>query len=164
MVLFLLEMFLLGIVATVIMDILAKVVVKMGFVSPVVESKYIGRWVLHMLKGKLTHEDISLAPAWKNEERVAVITHFLIGIGLAGVYLLLEMKFPVMREQLWMPFAFGVATLLLPWFWLFPSIGIGYVASKSPRRKDCIIFSIINHANYGIGMTIWVVAFRPFFV
>jgi hypothetical protein len=163
MVFFLLEMFLLGIFATVFMDILAKVVVKKGFVSAVVESKYIGRWVLHMLKGKFTHGDISLAPAWKNEERVSLITHFLIGIGLAGVYLLLEMNFPVMREQFWMPFAFGVATILLPWFWLFPSIGIGYVASKSPRRKDCIILSIINHANFGIGMTIWVVVFRPFF-
>ena len=163
MVLFLLEMFLMGILATLIMDIFAKVAVKTGLVSPVIESKYIGRWALYMLKGKFTHKDICLAQAWRHEERVAVIMHFLIGIAVTGAYLLLEMKIPVMREHLWMPFAFGIATIILPWFWLFPSIGIGFVASRSPRRKDCIIFSIVNHANYGIGMTIWVVVFRRFF-
>ncbi len=157
------EMILMGIFATFVMDILAKFLVKSKIVRVSIETYIPGRWILYMLKGKFIHEDINQTPALKNEKPAALISHYLIGIVLMGIYLLLELKIPAIRHQLWMPLAFGMATVLLPWLWLYPSIGIGFLASKTKKKSDYIIFSSINHLNFGIGMTIWIVVFRHFF-
>ena len=157
------EMILMGIFATFFMDFLAKFLVKSKIVRPAIESHIPGRWTLYMLKGKFIHEDINQTPALKNEKLAALISHYLIGIVLMGIYLFLELKAPAIRDQLWMPLIFGVTTVLLPWLWLYPSIGIGFLASKSKKKSDYIIFSSINHTNFGIGMVIWIVLFRRFF-
>ena len=158
------EMILMGIFATYFMDILAKYLVKLKIVRASIEPHIPGRWVLYMLKGKFIHKDIRQIPALKNEKLTTLISHYLIGIALIGIYLFLEFLIPEIRAQLWMALLFGIATVLLPWLWLYPSIGIGFLASKSKNKSDYIIFSIINHLNFGIGMTIWIVAFRRFFV
>ncbi len=157
------EMILMGIWATFFMDIFAVFVFKAKIVRATIEPQIVGRWTLYMLRGKFVHKDIYQTPALKNEKLAAQISHYLIGIMLAGIYLFLELKVPAIRDQLWVPLIFGIATILLPWLWLYPSIGIGFLASKSPRKSDYIIFSSINHTNFGIGMVIWIVAFRPFF-
>ncbi len=157
------EMILMGIWATLFMDLLAVILVKSKTVRPTIEPQYIGRWALYLLKGKFIHEDIRKTPASKNEKPAALISHFLIGIVLIGIYLFLELKVPAIRDQLWVPLVFGAATIILPWLWLYPSIGIGFLALKSPKRSDYITLSIINHTNFGIGMMIWIVAFRRFF-
>jgi hypothetical protein len=157
------EMILMGIFATFIMDLFAKFLVKSKIVRATIEPHIPGRWVLYMLRGKFIHEDIRQTPALKNEKPAALTSHYLIGIVLVGIYLFLELKEPAIRDQLWMPLVFGVTTVLLPWLWLYPSIGIGFLASKSKKQSDYVIFSSINHLNFGIGMTIWVVVFRPYF-
>jgi hypothetical protein len=159
----LLEMTLMGIFATFIMDLFARLLVKSKIVRAPIEPHIPGRWILYMLRGKFIHEDIRQTPALKNEKPAALASHYLIGIVLVGIYLLLELKVPVIGDQLWMPLIFGAATVLLPWLWLYPSIGIGFLASKSEKTSAYIIFSGINHLNFGIGMTIWIVVFRRFF-
>jgi hypothetical protein len=67
-----------------------------------------------------------------------------------------------MQNQIWMTLLFGVTTVLLPWLWLYPSIGMGFLALKTKNQSEYIIFSIINHLNFGIGMTIWILFFRQF--
>ena len=158
------EMILMGIFATLFMDLLAKSLVKSKILRGTIEPHIIGRWTLYMLKGKFIHPDINQTTALKNEKPAALISHYLIGIALIGIYLLLEIKIPAIRTQLWMPLVFGAATSLLPWLWLYPSIGIGFFGSKSKRKWDYIIFSTINHINFGIGMAVWIVVFRGFFV
>ena len=160
----LLEIFLMGIFATLFMDITAKILYKLKIVRPTIEANIPGRWVLYMLKGKFIHKDIRQTPALKNEKLAALISHYLIGIILIGIYIFLETKIPAIRTQIWMPIIFGVTTVLLPWLWLYPGIGDGFLASKSEKQTDQIIFSIINHLNFGIGMAIWIIVFRRFFV
>ena len=157
------EMILMGIFATYFMDIAAKFLVRSKIARPAIEPHIPGRWVLYMLGGKFIHEDIRQTPALKYEKLAALISHYLIGIVLIGIYLFLELQIPAIRNQLWMPLGFGAATVLLPWLWLYPSIGIGFFSSKSKKKSDYIIFSILNHTNFGIGMVIWIVVFRRFF-
>ena len=156
----LVEMILMGVWATFFMDFAASLLVKKKVVRPTLEPQVVGRWALYMLKGKFVHQDIDQTPPLSHEKSAAFISHYLIGIALAGVYLFLELMEPAIRDQPWIALAFGVATIVLPWLWLFPSIGIGFLASKSPRQSDFLVFSSINHTNFGIGMAIWVVGFR----
>lgn len=158
------EILLMGIFATFFMNVTARLLIKSGIVKPTIEPQIVGRWALYMLKGKFVHKDIRLIPALKYEIPAAFLSHYLIGTVLAGIYICLELSVHTIRFNLWVPLIFGVTTSLLPWLWLYPAIGIGFFASKSKNQSDYIIVSIINHLNFGIGLTIWIVIFRRFFV
>ena len=157
-------MILMGIFATYFMDFIAGFLVKRKIIYSFIKPEAVGRWFLYMFRGKFIHKDIHKTPALKNEKFWCLISHYLIGIVLAGIYLYLELKAPAIRSQMWMPIIFGIATAVLPWFWLFPSIGLGFFASKSPNKSLIIRTSLVNHTNFGIGLFIWIVSLHRFFV
>lgn len=157
------EMVLMGILATLFMDLSAVGLAKSKIIKPQIGPQVVGRWFLYMFKGKFFHKDINQTPALKNEKLWALIAHYLIGIGLAGVFLFMELMVPEIRDQLCMPLVFGIATVGLPWLWLYPSIGIGFLASRAPNRSPYIVTSLVNHTNFGLGFLIWIVVFRPLF-
>lgn len=158
-----LEMILMGIFATFFMDLLAGLLVKRKLIHPFIAPEAVGRWFLYMFRGKFIHKDIHETPELKNEKLWCFISHYLIGIVLAGIYLFLELKEPIIRDQMWMPLIFGIATVFLPWFWLLPSIGLGFMASKSSNRSLIIRTNLVNHSNFGVGLFIWVVSLHRFF-
>jgi hypothetical protein len=158
------EMFLMGIFATYFMDILAGFLVKRNLIHSFIKSEAVGRWFLSMFKGKFIHEEIHKTPELQKEKLWGFISHYLIGIVLAGIYLFLELKVPLIRDQRWMALVFGIATVILPWFWMFPSMGFGFLASKSPDKPGIIRTSLINHTNFGLGFFIWIVFFHRFFI
>lgn len=155
------EAILMGIVATLVMDLLAVLFARIKVIHPLVGPKEIGRWALYMLRVKFVHEDIRKTKALSNEKPAALLSHYLIGIALAGLYLLIELQVPVIRDQSWAPLLFGLATVVLPWFWLYPSMGLGVLASKAPKRSPYIVTSLVNHTDFGLGFLLWIVLFRP---
>ncbi len=161
---FFLEMILMGICATLVMDILARVFGRLKVIRPKVSPEIIGRWSLYMLKGKFFHRDINMTPALPNEILTSWISHYAIGIVLAGIYLLFELHYPVFADRFWMAIIFGILTVFLPLLWLFPSIGIGFLASKTPQKSPYITTSLVNHTDFGLGLALWIIIFRPIFV
>ena len=153
-----------GIFATFFMDFFAGFLVKRKLIHSFIEPEAVGRWFLSMFRGKFIHKDIHKTPALKNEKLWCFISHYLIGIVLAGIYLFLELKVPIIRDQMWMPLIFGITTVLLPWLWLFPSMGFGFLASKSHNQSRIIRTSLANHTIFGLGFLIWIVSFHRFFV
>lgn len=151
-----------GIIATLLMDFFAILLGELKIIQQLIRPESVGRWILYMFRGKFVHEEINKTPALKIEKSMTFLSHYLIGIALAGIYLFLELKLPAIRHQLWVPLIFGIATVLLPWLWLYPSLGIGFLASKAPRKSHYIITSLVNHTNFGLGLTIWIVFFRQF--
>ncbi len=158
------EMILMGVVATLFMDFFAILLGELKIIHQHIRPEAVGRWILYMSRGKFIHEDIDKTPALNIEKSMTFLSHYVIGIALAGIYLLLEMEVPAIRHQLWMPLIFGIATVLLPWLWLYPSFGLGILASKTPKRSSYIITSLINHTDFGLGMVVWIVVFRRFFM
>ena len=158
------ESILMGGFATYFMDLLSGFLAKRKLIYPFISPDALGRWFLYIFRGKLIHEDISKAPKLKNEKLWSVISHYLIGAVLVGVFLLLESNLPIIREHIWMSLLFGIATVFFPWFWLLPSIGIGFMASKSSYRLRILKTNLINHTNFGLGLLIWIVFFHRYFV
>ena len=158
------EMILMGVVATLVMDLMAVPLAKMKIIHPLIGPEMVGRWTLYTLRGKIAHEDINKTPALKHEKLAALISHYLIGIALAGIYLFLELKTPSIKNQLWIPLVFGITTVVLPWFWLYPSMGLGFLASKAPKKSPYIVTSLVNHTDFGLGFVVWIVIFRRFFL
>ena len=93
------EMLLMGIFATYFMDILAGFLVKRKLIHSFIKSEAVGRWFLYMFKGKFIHEDIHKTPELQKEKLWGFISHYLIGIVLAGIYLFLELEVPLIRDQ-----------------------------------------------------------------
>ena len=153
-----------GVCATYFMDLLSDFLAKRKLIYPFISPDAIGRWFLYIFRGRLIHKDISKSPKLKNEKLWSVISHYLIGVVLAGVYLLLESNLPIIREHIWMSLLFGIATVFFPWFWLLPSIGIGFMASKSSNRLQVLRTNLINHTNFGLGLLIWIVLLHRYFI
>lgn len=158
------EMIMMGIFATYFMDLIGGFLVKRKFIHSFIEPEAVGRWFLYMFKGKFIHKDINKTPALNNEKLWSFVSHYLIGIVLAGIYLFLELKEPIFRDQIWISLIYGIATTVFPWFWLFPSTGLGFLASKSPNKSSILKTSLINHTNFGLGLFIWIVIFHRFFI
>ena len=153
-----------GVFATCFMDLLSGFLAKRKLIYHFISPDAIGRWFLYIFRGKLIHKDINKSPKLKNEKLWSVISHYLIGVALAGVYLLLDSNLPIIREHIWMSLLFGIATVFFPWFWLLPSIGIGFMASKSSNRLQILRTNLINHTNFGLGLLIWIVLLHRYFV
>ena len=159
-----LESVIMGVFATLIMDFLASILAKRRIIHPFITPDAIGRWFLYMFKGKFIHDDINKTPPLKNEKLWCLISHYLIGVGLAGIYLLFESAEPTMRNQYWIPLVYGIVTVFLPWFWLLPSTGHGFIASKASNRFAVIRTNLLNHTNFGLGLMIWIMLFHRYFL
>jgi len=157
------EIILMGVLATLFMDLLAGFLVKRKIIYSFIDSESIGRWFLYMFRGKFIHKNIHKTPSLKNEKLWCFISHYLIGVVLAGIYLLLELKIPIIRNIVWFALVFGIATVFFPWFWLLPSIGLGFMASKSSSRLLIIKTNLVNHTNFGLGLFLWIIFLHRFF-
>ena len=155
-----LEMILMGIVATFFMDFFAIFLGELKIINQKIKPESVGRWILYMFKGKFMHGNINKTPSMKIERTMTFLSHYFIGIILAGVYLFIEIQLPVLLQQYWAPIIFGIITVLLPWLWLYPSFGLGIMASKEKNKSAYIIASLVNHTNFGIGLLLWIVVFR----
>ena len=160
----LIEAILSGIWATFFMDSLAKSLSKRSIIYPFIIPEAMGRWFLYMCKGKFIHRDINKTRALKNEYTWYYLSHYLIGIFLTGFYLFLAYSFQALRENAWMALLYGLLTVVFPWFWLLPSIGLGFMAKSSARRGQILRTNLINHTNFGLGLFFWIILCHRIFI
>lgn len=155
-----LEAILSGIWATFFMDSLAKILSRRGIIHPFVTPEAMGRWFLYMWKGKFVHGDINRTRALKHEHAWYYLSHYLIGIVLTGIYLLLAANMQALRENVWATLVYGLITVAFSWFWLLPSTGLGIMARRSAKRSQILKTNLINHLNFGLGLFIWILVFH----
>lgn len=158
------EAILSGIWATYFMDSLAKSLSRRCVICPFVTPEAMGRWFLYMCKGKFTHADINRTRALPNEYAWYYLSHYLIGVVLAGIYLFLASHFQVLRENIWTTLIYGLITVAFSWCWLLPSIGLGLLANRSSKRSQILRTNLINHVNFGFGLCLWFIIFHRLFI
>ena len=76
-----------GVLATIIMDVLSVTVLKLGLIA-FLPPRLTGRWFGLMAQGHFVHSDIAQAPPISHETAIAMPMHYAIGITLGIVYLL----------------------------------------------------------------------------
>ena len=156
---FLLFSLLLGIGATLFMDIWALVQLKL-FKIPSLNYAFVGRWIGHMFRGTFQHHPIMNSPSIKGEAAIGWVAHYAIGILFAGFFLLVLgtgwMNEPDFLSALLM----GTLTVCAPFFLMQPSFGFGIAASKTPAPNTARIRSLIAHSSFGIGLYLTAVLFN----
>lgn len=120
----------------------------------------VGRWFLHMPRGQFRHADIAAAPAMPGECAAGWIAHYAIGAiyGLAFIALAGERW---LESPTWLPaLAFGIGSIVMPFFVMQPAFGLGMAASKTPSPWQSRFRSLVAHTSFGIGLYVSGLALR----
>jgi Protein of unknown function (DUF2938) len=112
----------------------------------------VGRWVLYMPEGVFRHANIGTAPRKSAECTIGWITHYIIGIMFAIVFVALAGKGWLQHPTLIPALVFGLLTVSAPFFIMQPAFGLGYAASKTSNPTQARIRSLMNHISFGIGL------------
>jgi hypothetical protein len=140
-----------GVVATYVMDVAARRVVAPALGKG--PSGGLGRWIGHMLRGRFTHEDIRTAKPIPHEAAIGMAAHYGIGLALGAAYALL-LRVPRPRESSVLgATTYGVATTVLPWFWMFPARGQGVMGLRDHDLR-VPAFALGTHVAYGLALGI----------
>ncbi|HEY0994398.1 MAG TPA: DUF2938 domain-containing protein [Gemmatimonadaceae bacterium] len=115
----------------------------------------LGRWVLHMPRGRFVHAGIAKSPAMPFECAAGWSAHYGIGIAFALTFLLVAPSGWLARPTLLPALVFGVATVLVPFFTLQPAFGLGIAASRTPSPWKARLKSLGTHAVFGAGLWGW---------
>jgi len=142
---------LLGIIATVTMDVLSVAAIKLRLIAPL-PPHLIGRWFASVARGQVLHGDIAQVSPIQHEMAVAVPVHYAIGVTLALMYLLACSTFGLSpRSPVTAP-VFALCTNLLPWLLMFPAMGYGWFGVHGPTGTRLFASSFLTHCFYGLGL------------
>jgi len=138
-----------GIGATLVVDAWNLLLLR-AFGIPSLSSCLLGRWVLHMPRGVFTHRAIGRAERKPFECVIGWVTHYGIGVGLTGLFLLVLAPEWLTRPSLAPVIVYGLATVLLPFFVLQPSLGLGIASAATPHPTKARLKSLATHTAYGV--------------
>ena len=141
----------LGIGGTVAMDVWAWILTRLGVV-PFPNWAMPGRWLGHVLKGRVFHDDIGAADPVSAELSLGWVLHYGVGI-LYGVVFVLLAGSAWVAEPMFVPvWIFSLITIAAGWFLLLPGMGLGWAASKTPSPWKVRAFGLIAHTVFAAGM------------
>ena len=143
-----------GLGATLLIDLWA-LLLRRAFDVRSLNYCLLGRWVLHIPHGRIVHESIAAAPGKPFECKVGWTTHYMIGATFAVVFVWLASVGWLARPTLLPAVAFGIATVLVPFFTMQPALGLGIASSKTPHPNKARLKSVMTHTVFGVGLWIW---------
>lgn len=142
---------LIGIVATITMDVLTAVSVKSRLTTPL-SPRLIGRWFASVGRGQLLHSDIGQGSVINHEMAIAILMHYTIGVTLALIYLFACASLGLVSRNPITALGFGLCTNIFPWLLMFPAMGYGWFGSHGPTGTRLFLSSLNTHCFYGIGL------------
>ena len=151
MFIFSLRNILLGIVATLTMDTLTTVSVKLRLLAPL-PPRFMGRWFVSVARGRVVHADIGHIAPINYEMAIAVPVHYGIGVTLALVYLFASSSLGLTPRNPVAAFGFALGTSFLPWLLMFPAMGYGWFGAHGPEGTRLFQSSLVCHFFYGVGL------------
>jgi hypothetical protein len=143
-----------GIGATVFID-LWSTFLKKAFGIPSLSYCLLGRWVLHMPRGRVMHVAIAKSEAMPHECKVGWTAHYSIGVAFSVLFVLLVPGDWLSRPTLGPALVFGVATVLVPFLTMQPAFGLGIAASRTKNPTAARLKSLVTHAIFGVGLYAW---------
>jgi len=115
----------------------------------------LGRWVLHIPEGTIAHPSIAATPSKRHECKVGWVMHYTIGATFASIFVSLASVQWLERPTLLPALAFGIATVLVPFFTMQPAFGLGIASSKVPHPNKARLKSMSTHTVFGLGLWFW---------
>jgi hypothetical protein len=142
-----------GVLGTLVMDSLNLLFARTGMLSKI-DVAMIGRMSAGWAHGRFRYRHPGEMEQVANEMLYGYITHYTIGVGLAVGYMLAwDLLVGGPASPVW-ALAYGVATTVAAYFFVFPSMGLGVFGRRSPEGIRSPLSSLANHLFYGVGMAV----------
>ncbi|TBR42879.1 DUF2938 domain-containing protein [Marinomonas agarivorans] len=142
---------LIGIGATLVMDAWA-LFLKIVWHIPSLNYAMVGRWLAHLVQGRIQHEHIGNSHAVRYESLLGWGAHYVIGIIFALV-LLSTSNGSWLEQPRFLPALYvGLMTTIFPYFLLQPCLGMGFAASKLPNPNIARLKTLAAHLAFGVGL------------
>ncbi len=139
-----------GVGATIVMDVWANVLARFGVRS--LDLALLGRWIGHFPRGRFAHASIASAEPVRFERAIGWTAHYVIGVSWAVVLLAVAGSAWAARPTPWPPLLVSTITLAAPFFVMQPAMGAGIAASRTPRPGLARFRSVVTHTVYGLGL------------
>lgn len=139
-----------GLIATLTMDIMNYLASLTGWINkmdPTITGRLADGWA----RGKFVYDNFAQVPEVGDALAKGVFAHYLIGVVCALGFVIL-LNHADLKNKLAAAIAFGLATTAFSAFLLFPSVGMGIFAMKSPVWPLLVRSSVVNHLFFGIGL------------
>lgn len=141
---------LIGIGATVVMDVWALLLRQVGI--PSLNFAFLGRWIGHLPQGRWRHDNIAAAAPVRGERLIGWGAHYSIGVTFAALLLSLFGLKWARSPSLLPALGIGIATVAAPLLVLQPAMGAGIASSKTPTPVFNSLKSLVTHTVYGAGL------------
>ncbi len=136
-----------------VMDLLNLLFARAGIITKM-HMEVLGRMAAGWARGRFSYGHPSEMEKTANEVAYGYVTHYAIGAGLAVLYVVgWDLLVGGPASPVW-ALAYGVATTVATWFFVFPCVGFGAFGRRSPDGLRAGLSSLANHAFYGLGMAI----------
>ncbi len=119
---------------------------------PSLNYALVGRWVLGMPRGIMVHRPITASAAMKGGTPAGWVLHYLIGIGLAYVPVLMSGTAWLASPSPGIALLTGLCSVAAPFLMMQPALGFGIAASKTPRPMKVRALSLLAHLMFGAGL------------
>ena len=149
-----------GIGATVVLDLWA-FCLRRAFNVPSPNYCLVGRWLRYIPSGIFMHRSIVAAPRQTRECLVGWFDHYALGAIFAIVLSLMSPTW-LQRPTVLPPLLFGVVTVVVPFFVMHPSFGLGIASSKAANPAQARLRSLLAHTVFGFGLYISALALSIF--
>lgn len=140
-----------GVGATLFMD-LWNLFLRRAFGVPSLDFCLLGRWLRHLPEGKLRHASIGSAARRPLECPLGWLAHYSIGVAFAVAFVALVSADWLARPTLPPALAYGLATVVFPFFVLQPALGLGVASSRAKSPAQARAKSLATHAAFGLGL------------
>jgi hypothetical protein len=140
-----------GIGATALIDVWAIARKRLLDVPPP-DYGLVGRWLIHMTRGRFRHDSIKATPSVAGERLAGWIAHYSIGIAFAAVLLCIWGLEWIRHPTLAPALIVGIGSVAAPFLLMQPGMGAGIAASRTPHPGVARLHSLVTHATFGIGL------------
>jgi hypothetical protein len=113
---------------------------------------FLGRWILHMPRGRFVHDAIATSEARPRECTVGWAAHYSIGVAFAALFLWIAPRTWLAHPTPVPALAFGMVTVAVPFLTMQPAFGLGIAASRTKSPSAARLKSLATHTIFGAGM------------
>jgi len=140
-----------GVIACLVMDGFQRLLwVTLG--QPPSNWAVVGRWAFIVLRSaRLYQPDIETAPEAPHERAFGWFVHYAVGVGYAVIYASL-MQYGLLTASLVDGLIFGIASVIVPYFFFLPVMGKGMLGKHTPAPLKVCMLALVNHCIFGVGM------------
>ena len=146
------KLILIGLIATVIMDLWNLVLYFTFGIS--LDWSLMGRWIGNIFQGNFFLYGLKNAPAIKNEALIGWLVHYTIGTVYGICFLLFCYKVIHRRPGFIYALIVALVFMVMPFLVYQPAVGMGYFSSHASDPNFVRMITVSLHLSFGVGLYI----------